>query len=126
MNTREITFRGLKADGSNEWVYGNLLQSEITVNDTCRCAITEKFADDYSLKVHEVIPSTVGQFTGLTDKNGTRIYRGDKLKTQDGYFCTVVWDSLGFAVKSEGSEAIDLEREDFYKTCEVIGNIHQK
>lgn len=71
---REIIFRGKRID-SGEWLEGILYNGKhyTAIHD-------ERFCDCWD-GFKEVEPSTVGQFTGLTDKNGIKVFEGDVIKT---------------------------------------------
>lgn len=73
---RQIEFRGLRTDGKG-WICGDLLHNHWTGGDTfTACAIRYLIGDLYSHPI-EVRPETVGQFTGLHDKDENKIFEGD-------------------------------------------------
>ena len=83
-------------------------------------------------EIREVIPETIGQYTGLADKNGKKIFEGDIIKIPDDYdefginageIYEVYFAFGGFRLKPKYSKAKGFWLEDD-KTVEVIGNIH--
>lgn len=70
---REYLFRG-KRVSNGEWVYGSLLAFD---EETYICVLDENH--EFMDKI-QVVPETVGQFVGLTDKNGMKIFEGDMVK----------------------------------------------
>lgn len=75
---REILFRGFNAD-TNSWVFGNL----VVKSDK-----TYEIVDENKNHM-QVVPESVGQFIGLIDLNGTKIFEGDIFKFNDE-----TWDSI--------------------------------
>ncbi len=132
----EILFRGKRID-NGDWVYGYLVElGKESFSDIERYGICNKaipiFGRNvfYNLKIDEVIPETVGQYTGLTDKNDTKIFDGDILEFSDR-LVTVFWhknigcwdcDFLKFTNKENGRE--DMSPCHWRYRAKVIGNIH--
>ena len=116
---REILFRGKSIHG--EWVKGFY----VCIPDT-HYIMTGKFDSltngIINSEAYKVDPDTVGQFTGLEDKLGTKIFEGDVIDDL-GVEYIVVFDSdyAQFRGKFDGWNA---EISHIASRCEVIGNIH--
>ena len=109
---RDIEFRGKRIDGG-EWVKGYFLPD-------CFWGMNMMIVCPYKYPV-SVDPDTVGQYTGVCDKNGKKIFEGDIVKLQD-------YEKPYEVEFSQGQFIVGINMPIAYErfSCEVIGNIHEQ
>lgn len=120
---REILFRGKRID-NGEWVEGNIFIPDKLTN---REPPTEILVGTNVVRIsYEVDPETVGQYTGLTDKNGKKIFEGDIMA-----FTAYGFDYVGTVEFAYGSASIMCEHASPFLDqavskhgAYIIGNMH--
>lgn len=115
---RDIIFRGKRLD-NGEWVYGSLLLignlAYINVGDSCPSEV------NFEYEFIDVDPATVGQYTGLKDRYGDRIWEGDLVKHGDEV-SEVFFDTENSCFDFKTSN--DPFAAQFSCDYEILGNIH--
>lgn len=127
---RIYKFRGQRVD-TKEWVYGSLIISKIAGKYHYHIQQEDTAGPIYC---YAVIPETVGQFTGLTDKNGAEVYPGDiyehefdkmllKWIVEDEDYRFVI---VNISVDGYLDYRFPVNSEYYFKERVCIGNIHTK
>lgn len=143
---REILFRGKRAD-NGEWVYGYYIKAtdhwhEKGIHeDWVVCGALQNGGWFTIQNRYAVIPETVGQYTGLTDKNGKKIFEGDIVKVGDEFeeddfevgvvtFCRGTFDGGFYEYNGWVCKDVrgDVDHKSLvihaFRYIEIIGNIH--
>lgn len=131
---REILFRG-KHTRTGEWVEGLLWKKKYNDNKLFISCFPDK---DDNEEIYIIIPETVGQYTGLTDKNGKKIFEGDIVKarvTENRGYGTNKYEAIYeikyhekycyfYLAREKNNLLFDGNWSYFVSQFEVIGNIH--
>ncbi len=135
MNDKNL-YHGKRVD-NGEWVEGDLIHRQIWGRALAIIRISDDGFEHY--EEYEVIPESVGQFTGLTGKNGKKIFTGDIIRycDEDCYYypedCTeffgeVVQERGAFGIGTQNELPLELENwcnnDNFVSLWEIYWNLN--
>ncbi len=137
---RKVLFRGKRAD-NGKWIVGSLLHVKVIPQGDCYLIFGPNFGWDDPGELHAkkhavVAPETVGQYTGLRDKNNRRIFEGDIVRMYIGegersiaVYAMVQWHPNGPCLRDRETDIFVSFKDasfarDAPRIWEVIGNIY--
>ena len=116
---REPLFKG-KSKSTGEWVEGSLIGNDVIVGKIV------EFEEDYFCTEfwYKVDTETVGQFTGMTDKKGKKLFEGDVYSMgEKNILYVVIFDKSQFIGKQVGNRS--LAGLEYWKSdIEIVGSVH--
>jgi len=130
---REIIFKAKRKD-NGEWVEGSLIITEGSVayiiRSKSKAFIPKGESIICSAECYEINPDTLCQYTGLTDKNGQKIWENDILKAnldesypEDITYIKILWNEYRFCVHENYSTDIEALEKWYAEHFQVCGNI---
>lgn len=125
---RDILFRGKRED-NGEWVYGYYVKLPDAAGSVCFMHVPADNPDEHNT-AHYVASETVGQYTGLKDKNGNKVFEGDIVRWKEcDHWAPDDGIVSGYVLYVDGQWLIQRPNIRSYlwrvhSLCEIIGNIH--